>query len=208
MGKNEKKERTVRLPNFFEAIIPIVVMMALMLYGFVGGSGYSDAHMPLLVSIVVACIIGCLCGHSFSDMLAGMLDRLSATMEAILILCTVGILVASFIMSGTIPALIYYGLDLLTPKLFLPIGCIMCAVVGLACGSSWTATATIGIAFLGIGAGLGINPAITAGMIISGAYVGDKFSPLSDTTTWRQRFPKPACLTTLRQWFPPQAQRL
>ena len=182
MGKNEKKERTVRLPNFFEAIIPIVVMMALMLYGFVGGSGYSDAHMPLLVSIVVACIIGCLCGHSFSDMLAGMLDRLSATMEAILILCTVGILVASFIMSGTIPALIYYGLDLLTPKLFLPIGCIMCAVVGLACGSSWTATATIGIAFLGIGAGLGLNPAITAGMIISGAYVGDKFSPLSDTT--------------------------
>ena len=76
----------------------------------------------------------------------------------------------------------YYGLDLLTPKLFLPIGCILCAIVGLACGSSWTATATIGIAMLGIGAGLGINPAITAGMIISGAYVGDKFSPLSDTT--------------------------
>ena len=182
MGENAKKERTVRLPNVFEALLPIVVMMALMFYGFVGGSGYSDAHMPLMVSIVVACIVGCLCGHSFSDMLAGMLDRLSATMEAILILCTVGILVASFIMSGTIPALIYYGLDLLTPSLFLPIGCIMVAVVGLACGSSWTATATIGIAFLGIGAGLGINPALTAGMVISGAYVGDKFSPLSDTT--------------------------
>ena len=182
MGENAKKERTVRLPNVFEALLPIVVMMALMIYGFVGGSGYSDAHMPLMVSIVVACIVGCLCGHSFSDMLAGMLDRLSATMEAILILCTVGILVASFIMSGTIPALIYYGLVLLTPSLFLPIGCIMVAVVGLACGSSWTATATIGIAFLGIGAGLGINPALTAGMVISGAYVGDKFSPLSDTT--------------------------
>lgn len=182
MGENAKKERTVRLPNVFEALLPIVVMMALMFYGFVGDSGYSDAHMPLMVSIVVACIVGCLCGHSFSDMLAGMLDRLSATMEAILILCTVGILVASFIMSGTIPALIYYGLDLLTPSLFLPIGCIMVAVVGLACGSSWTATATIGIAFLGIGAGLGINPALTAGMVISGAYVGDKFSPLSDTT--------------------------
>lgn len=182
MGENAKKERTVRLPNVFEALLPIVVMMALMIYGFVGDSGYSDAHMPLMVSIVVACIVGCLCGHSFSDMLAGMLDRLSATMEAILILCTVGILVASFIMSGTIPALIYYGLDLLTPSLFLPIGCIMVAVVGLACGSSWTATATIGIAFLGIGAGLGINPALTAGMVISGAYVGDKFSPLSDTT--------------------------
>lgn len=84
--------------------------------------------------------------------------------------------------SGAIPSLIVYGLDLLTPKLFLPIGCILCAIVGLACGSSWTTTATIGLAFLGIGAGLGINPAITAGMIISGAYVGDKFSPLSDTT--------------------------
>lgn len=181
MPATEKKIRTVRLPNAFEALLPIVVMMILMLYGLNKGH-YVDAHMPLLVSIVVACIVGCICGHTFSDMLAGMLDQLNATMEAILILCTVGILVASFIMSGTIPALIYYGLDLLTPKLFLPIGCIMCAVVGLACGSSWTATATIGIAFLGIGAGLGISAPITAGMIISGAYVGDKFSPLSDTT--------------------------
>ncbi len=177
----EKKERKVRAPNFIEALIPIVVMMGLMLYG-IRTDYYVDAHMPLIVSIVVACVIGCLCGHSFSDMLAGMLDRLNATMEAILILCTVGLLVASFLMSGTIPALIYYGLNLLTPKLFLPVGCLMCAIVGLACGSSWTATATVGIAFLGIGAGLGINPAITAGMIISGAYVGDKFSPLSDTT--------------------------
>ena len=179
---SETTKRPVRLPNVVEAIIPIVVMMGLMLMGFVGDTGYTDAHMPLAVSICVACIIGSLCGHSFSDILAGMLDRLNATLEAILILCTVGLLVASFIMSGTIPALIYYGLDLLTPQLFLPVGCIMCAIVGLACGSSWTATATVGIAFLGIGAGLGINPAITAGMIISGAYLGDKFSPLSDTT--------------------------
>lgn len=182
MSSTGNTEKKVRQPNFIESLIPIVVMMALMIYGFVAQSGYSDAHMPLIVSICVACIIGCICGHSFSDMLAGMLDRLNASMEAILILCTVGILVASFIMSGTIPALIYYGLDLLTPQLFLPIGCILCAIVGLACGSSWTCTATMGIAFLGIGAGLGINPALTAGMIISGAYVGDKFSPLSDTT--------------------------
>lgn len=177
----KETKKSVRAPNFIEALIPVVVMMALMIYG-IQKDVYVDAHMPLIVSIVVACVIGTLCGHSFSDMLAGMLDRLNATMEAILILCTVGLLVASFLMSGTIPALIYYGLDLLTPQLFLPVGCILCAIVGLACGSSWTATATVGIAFLGIGAGLGINPAITAGMIISGAYVGDKFSPLSDTT--------------------------
>ena len=177
----KKSKKAVRAPNFIEALIPVVVMMVMMIYVMTGDI-YDAAHMPLIISIVVACGIGALCGHSFSDMLAGMLDRLNATMEAILILCTVGLLVASFFMSGTIPALIYYGLNLLTPKLFLPVGCILCAVVGMACGSSWTATATIGIACLGIGAGLGINPAITAGMIISGAYVGDKFSPLSDTT--------------------------
>ena len=182
MASNEKS-RNVRLPNIVEALLPIVVMMGLMIYGlnFSGGT-YVDAHMPLAVSIVVACAVGCFCGHSFSDMLAGMIDRLNATMEAILILCTVGLLVASFLMSGTIPALIYYGLNLLTPQLFLPVGCILCAIVGLACGSSWTATATMGIAMLGIGAGLGIPAPITAGMAISGAYVGDKFSPLSDTT--------------------------
>lgn len=178
----KKKERTVRLPNFIEALLPIITMVILMIYDLTSGKGYTDAHMPLICAIVVACIVGFVCGHSWEDLLAGMLDRLNATMEAILILCTVGILIAAFIMSGAIPAIIYYGLKILTPKLFLPTGCIITAVVGLACGSSWTATATIGIAFLGIGAGLGINPALTAGMIISGAYVGDKFSPLSDTT--------------------------
>ncbi len=178
---NEKK--VARQPSFILACVPIAAMIALMLYCFLlSDSGYHDAHMPLVISIVIACAVGCYCGHSFKDMLAGMVDRLSASMEAILILCTVGFLVSSFMASGAIPAMIVYGLDLLTPKLFLPIGCIMCAIVGLSCGSSWTTTATVGLAFLGIGAGLGINPAITAGMIISGAYVGDKFSPLSDTT--------------------------
>ena len=179
---NEKK--VAREPSFILALIPIVAMIGFMLYCFLGHSesGYHDAHMPLVLSIVVACIVGFACGHSFQDMLAGMIDRLAASMEAVLILCTVGFLVSSFMASGAIPSLIVYGLDLLTPKLFLPIGCILCAIVGMACGSSWTTTATIGLAFLGIGAGLGINPALTAGMIISGAYVGDKFSPLSDTT--------------------------
>ena len=169
MPTKESKTRAVRLPNVVEALIPIVVMMGLMIYGLnFTDETYVDAHMPLAVSIVVACIIGCMCGHSFSDMLAGMVDRLNATMEAILILCTVGLLVASFLMSGTIPALIYYGLNLLTPQLFLPIGCFLCAIVGLACGSSWTATATMGIAMLGIGAGLGTGFAgMSAAAVIS-----------------------------------------
>lgn len=92
--------------------------------------------MPLIVAMCVACIVGYFCGHSFSDILAGMLERLYNTLEALLILMTVGLLISSFMMSGTIPALIYYGLNLLTPKLFFPIGCVLTAVVGLACGSS------------------------------------------------------------------------
>mgnify|MGYP001435329073 CR=1 FL=1 len=154
---NEKK--VAREPSFLLALVPIVAMIGFMLYCFLGHSesGYHDAHLPLVMSIVVACIVGHFCGHDFKDMLAGMIERLSASMEAVLILCTVGFLVSSFMASGAIPSLIVYGLDLLTPKLFLPVGCILCAIVGMACGSSWTTTATIGLAFLGIGAGLGIG---------------------------------------------------
>ncbi|MDU2376215.1 Na+/H+ antiporter NhaC family protein, partial [Anaerococcus vaginalis] len=186
-----KKEKSIRIPSFFEAILPIITMVSLMIYVFafakekVDGkfeSIYDGAHMPLICGIIVACLVGMICGHSFKDMINGMINRISTTLDAILILLTVGLLVSSFMISGTIPALIYYGLDLLNPKLFLPIGCIITAIVSLACGSSWTATATIGIAFMTIGKGMGINPAISAGMVISGAYIGDKFSPLSDTT--------------------------
>lgn len=181
MSTNTKRE--VRLPSFFEAIIPILVMVGLMVYVFAfSHEQYDAAHMPLVVALVVTCIIGFICGHTFEDMLEGIMNRIDATLEAILILLTVGLLVSSFMMSGTIPTVIYYGLQLLSPQFFLPVGCILVSIVGLACGSSWTATATIGIAFMTIGEGLGMNPAITAGMVISGAYVGDKFSPLSDTT--------------------------
>jgi len=112
---NEKK--VAREPSFLLALIPIVAMIGFMLYCFLGHSesGYHDAHLPLVMSIVVACIVGHFCGHDFKDMLAGMIERLSASMEAVLILCTVGFLVASFMASGAIPSLIVYGLDLLTP---------------------------------------------------------------------------------------------
>lgn len=178
-------DKKVRLPNLFWALVPILSMVGLMLYvfGYVADSdAYDAAHMPLLCSTVIACAVGIAYGRSFKYMLEGILNRLLVSMEAILILLLVGLLISAFMISGTIPALIYYGLMLLTPQTFLPIGCIICAVVGWACGSSWTATATVGIAFMTIGAGLGVNPALTAGMVISGAYVGDKFSPLSDTT--------------------------
>ena len=181
-AKGEAKE--IKLPSLPLALLPILFMVGLMIYvfGITRSETYDAAHLPLACSIVVCCIVGMVCGHSFKSMLKGMLDQLMMSMEAILILCMVGFLISSFMMSGTIPALIYYGLGFLAPQTFLPVGCILCALVGMACGSSWTATATMGVAFMTIGTGLGINPALTAGMIISGAYVGDKLSPLSDTT--------------------------
>ncbi len=181
----EKEEKTPRLPNLFWAWVPILSMVALMFYVFAFAADskiYDSAHMPLLCATVVACAVGMAYGRSFKYMLDGILDRLLVSMEAILTLLLVGLLISSFMISGTIPALIYYGMSLLTPQTFLPAGCILCAIVGWACGSSWTATATVGIAFMTIGTGLGLDPALTAGMVISGAYVGDKLSPLSDTT--------------------------
>ena len=180
-----KTEREIRLPNLFWALVPIFSMIGLMLYvfGYIADTDrYDAAHMPLLCSTVVAVAVGMAYGRSFKYMLDGILERLLVSMEAILILLMVGLLISAFMISGTIPALIYYGLEFLSPQVFLPVGCILCAVVGWACGSSWTATATVGIAFMTIGTGLGIDPALCAGMVISGAYVGDKFSPLSDTT--------------------------
>lgn len=182
-----KKEKNIRLPNLFESALPILTMVSLMIYVFVFAKDgneniYDAAHLPLICGIMVACLIGLRCGKSFRDMIDGMIERIRTTLDAILILLTVGLLISSFMISGIIPALIYYGLSFLSPKLFLPIGCIITAIVSMSCGSSWTATATIGIAFMTIVQGLGINPAITAGMVISGAYIGDKFSPLSDTT--------------------------
>ena len=179
------KEKTVRevrpLPKW-AAILPILTMVILMVYDLVIEQNYEDAHLPLVVAMCVAVAVGVAYGRTFKDIMAAIVARISNTLEAILILMTVGFLVASFMAAGTIPALIYYGLKLLSPKVFLPVGCLLCGITGLACGSSWTTTATMGVAFMGIGLGLGINPALTAGMVISGAYVGDKFSPLSDTT--------------------------
>ena len=178
----EKKVREVRPLPKWAAVLPILVMALLMIYDLAIEKNYEDAHLPLVVAMCVGVAVGVAYGRTFKDIMAAIIARISNTLEAILILMTVGFLVASFMAAGTIPALIFYGLKLLSPKVFLPIGCLLCGITGLACGSSWTTTATMGVAFMGIGLGLGINPALTAGMVISGAYVGDKFSPLSDTT--------------------------
>lgn len=171
----------VRLPNKVEAIIPIVFLLTVMITNYALGWGL-DPHIPVTLSCGVAMIIGKLCGYSYKDMLAAGLEAVNQSLEAIIIILLVGCLIGSFTACGTIPAVVYYRLKLLTPAIFLPFVTTLCAVVGIALGSAWTVTATLGIAFMAIGTTMGLNPALIAGAILSGACCGDKFSPLSDST--------------------------
>lgn len=177
----ELKTKAARMPNKLEALIPIVVLLAIMISNYVLEWG-QDPHIPVLIACAVAMIVGKICGHSYADMLAGALNAVSQSLEAIIIILCVGCLIGSFEWAGTIPAVVYYGLKLISPGMFLPLACILCAFVGIAIGSAWTVSATLGIAFMAIGTTMGLNPALVAGMILSGACCGDKFSPLSDST--------------------------
>lgn len=173
--------KKIRLPNKFEACIPIIVLLGLMICNYLLKWG-QDPHIPVLIAAITACFVGKFCGQSFKSMLAAGINSLSQSMEALLILLFVGCLVGSFEWCGTIPALVFYGLKLFTPVIFLPAVCLLCAIVGLSLGSAYTVSATLGIAFMTIGQTMGINPALVAGAVLSGACTGDKFSPLSDST--------------------------
>ncbi|WP_022818890.1 Na+/H+ antiporter NhaC [Fusobacterium russii] len=173
--------RKVRLPNKIEAFIPIIFLLTLMITNYVLNWG-QDPHIPVTLACGIAMIIGNLCGYGYKEMLAAALEAVNQSLEAIIIILLVGCLIGSFTAAGTIPAVVYYGLKLLSPAIFLPFVVTLCAVVGIALGSAWTVTATLGIAFMAIGTTIGLNPALIAGAILSGATCGDKFSPLSDST--------------------------
>lgn len=143
---------------------------------------YQELHIPLIISAIVAAAVAVANGYKWAFLEEGILASINRSMQAMLILMIVGLLIGGWIAGGVVPAMIYYGLQILNPSIFLLAGCVICCIVSLATGSSWTTAGTIGIALIGVGHGLGINPAMTAGAIISGAYFGDKMSPLSDTT--------------------------
>ena len=178
MNENVKAPR---LPNKLEALIPIIFLLAVMISNYVFDWG-QDPHIPVTLACAVAMIVGRICGYSYKDMLAAGLEAVNQSLEAIIIILLVGCLIGSFTACGTIPSVVYYGLKLLSPGVFLPFITLMCAVVGIALGSDWTVSATLGIAFMAIGKTMGLNPALIAGAILSGACCGDKFSPLSDST--------------------------
>tara|TARA_Y100000589_G_scaffold72779_1_gene65762 strand:- start:7944 stop:9368 length:1425 start_codon:yes stop_codon:yes gene_type:complete len=171
--------------SFFGALLPIIFLIALLsfnvyLYGddSLGGAN----QLALLLSAAIATVMGLKSGTSWKCILKGVSNSIASTTPAIIILLLIGSLAGTWLISGIVPTMIYYGLQILNPKIFLFAAAIICAIVSLASGSSWSTIATVGIALLGIGNALDISNGLTAGAIISGAYFGDKMSPLSDTT--------------------------
>jgi len=173
--------------NFLEALIPVVILMGMLAYNifFVEDQewfgGYTN-QIILLLGGLVAAIVGVFNKVSFNRMFTEILENLKSIFVPVMILLLVGALAGTWLVSGVIPAMVYYGLQVLSPEIFLPASVIIAAIISIATGSSWTTSATVGIALVGIGTALGINPGMIAGAVISGAYFGDKMSPLSDTT--------------------------
>jgi NhaC family Na+:H+ antiporter len=174
-SKGEKRD-----PHLWEALISILgliffISLAILRYE-------ADAHVPILLGVFVAAMMGMRAGYTWKEIEAGMLNGITNSLQAIVILAIIGILIGVWILSGVVPTLLYYGLKILHPTIFLPAALIICSITSLATGSSWGTSGTIGIALIGIGEGLGFPLPVVAGAVLSGAYFGDKMSPLSDTT--------------------------
>ena len=175
-----------KTPTFFQALVPIVFLMSLLAYNIFlqGGEwlGEYSNHLILLISGILAFVLGLANGVKVRKILAEIKENLLSVLIPVIILIMVGALAGTWLVSGIIPAMVYYGLQVLSPEIFLPASVIIAAIISIATGSSWTTSATVGIALVGIGSALGISPGMIAGAVISGAYFGDKMSPLSDTT--------------------------
>lgn len=145
--------------------------------------GFSmDGHFPLVLGACVAALIARRFGYNYEALEKGMIEGISMAMPAVLILYTIGMLIGVWMSVGIVPALIYWGLQLLSPEFFLPAACLSCAAISLVTGSSWSTAGTLGVALMGVAQAMGIDTGWAAGAVISGAYVGDKLSPMSETT--------------------------
>ncbi len=183
--KENEEIRENRELNIWEALIPVFALIGMLAYNvFVfGDDALSGSNQfILLLGGAVAAIVGIFNKVTFDQMIEEVATNIKSTTGAILILLLVGSLAGTWLVSGIIPTMIYYGLQILNPTIFLAACVVICAVISVATGSSWTTSATVGIALIGIAEALGISVGMTAGAILSGAYFGDKLSPLSDTT--------------------------
>lgn len=171
--------------NIWEALIPVFALVGMLAYNVIvfGDNALRGSNQfILLLGGAVAAIVGFMNKTTYASMMEEVGNNLKSTSSAILILLMVGALAASWLISGIIPTMVYYGLKILNPSIFFPATVIICSIISIATGSSWTTSATVGIALVGIGKALGLPVGMIAGAVISGAYFGDKLSPLSDTT--------------------------
>jgi NhaC family Na+:H+ antiporter len=176
--------RAIVKPSLIDALIPVVLLISMLagtVYVF-GLDSFGPNLVALIISAAAAALIGIKNGLTWKVIEEGMISTITMSLHAILILLMVGALIGSWILAGTVPSMIYYGVDLISPDYFYATSCLVCALVGFSIGSSWTVAGTLGIGFMGIAAALDLSLPISAGAIISGAYFGDKLSPLSDTT--------------------------
>jgi NhaC family Na+:H+ antiporter len=176
---------TPRPPSLAQSALPIaslVVLLAASVYLFGDASSAGPNQIALMLSAVVAALVAARNGHPWVALEAGIVRVISTALGAMLILLTVGALIGAWILAGIVPAMIDYGLWLLTPRVFYAAACAICCLVALATGSSWTTAGTVGVALVGVATAQDLHPGMAAGAIISGAYFGDKMSPLSDTT--------------------------
>lgn len=179
------KESVKREPSYLDALIPmlfLIGMLSLAVYLFGEDASWGPNQIALTFSSLIAAVIGLKNKHSWEDMGKGVVKSISQAMGAIFILLAVGALIGTWVMSGTVTSMIYFGLELLNPKIFYPTVVIVSAIVAASIGSSWTTVGTIGVGLIGIAHGMDMSLSITAGAVVSGSYFGDKLSPLSDTT--------------------------
>lgn len=183
--ENTEPAESGRQATVFQALIPVFVLIALLSFSvflFGADASYGPNQIALCVGAAVASIIGWRNGQTWEQLENSIISGVTIALKPILILFSVGVLIGSWILSGTVPTMIYYSLVMLDPTIFYAASCVICGLIALSIGSSWTVAGTVGIALIGAAAGMGLSIEITAGAIISGAYFGDKMSPLSETT--------------------------
>lgn len=177
----KSKEKVKREASFGESLLIIVISLAMLMVNIVFLKG--DAHVPLILATALVSLYAVYrLGYKWDEVMDGIAGGIKDIASTLLIFGIIGMMIAAWIQAGIVPTLIYYGLKLMNPKLFLVLTMLICALVSTSTGSSWTTVGTMGIVFLGIGAAFGVPMYVTAGASISGAYFGDKISPLSDTT--------------------------
>ncbi|MEK3888418.1 Na+/H+ antiporter NhaC [Bacillus sp. FSL K6-3431] len=174
------KTKKVKQPTMFLALLPILTMVLSLSFGYVF---FELPPEPLIIlSTIVAGIVAIYLGYSYQEILDSVSGKIAKTMPAIMILIIVGLMIGAWMVGGTIPMMIYYGLKIINPQFLLITAFIVTAIVSVCTGTSWGSAGTIGVAFMGVGAGMDANLAAVAGAVVAGAYFGDKLSPLSDTT--------------------------